>query len=132
MAKDTDGSWLWQRCYACGHRLRFASTGCPQCGENFDGRTMPKRWPEHCDCERCEDARASGAKEETRMSERAPEGAYVYQPHPVSRKDGRLWQVGGIPDGLTREEAQQIADAVNRALAWRALSPPPGVTRREG
>ena len=24
MATD-DGSYLWERCYACGHRLRFAS-----------------------------------------------------------------------------------------------------------
>lgn len=51
------GCWLWSRCYACGHRLRFSSTGCPQCGEEFDGRKQPKRWPEKCDCERCVKAR---------------------------------------------------------------------------
>lgn len=51
------GSWLWERCYACGHRLALASTGCPQCNEMFDGRKEPKRWPEKCDCERCADAR---------------------------------------------------------------------------
>ena len=52
-----DGAYLWERCYACGHRLRFASTGCPQCGEQFDGRKDPKRWPEKCDCARCSEAR---------------------------------------------------------------------------
>lgn len=52
-----DGSYLWERCYSCGHRLRFASTGCPQCGKTFDGRTDPKKWPESCDCPRCVDAR---------------------------------------------------------------------------
>jgi len=54
-----DGCYLWERCYLCGHRLRFASSGCPQCGEEFDGREDPKEWPEHCDCERCEAARAT-------------------------------------------------------------------------
>ena len=52
------GSWLWSRCYKCGHRLRFDSTGCPQCGEDFDGRNAPKKWPEHCECERCVESRA--------------------------------------------------------------------------
>jgi hypothetical protein len=51
------GCWLWERCYQCGHRLRFASTACPQCGEEFDGRNAPKVFPERCDCERCEGAR---------------------------------------------------------------------------
>lgn len=55
---DTDkGSYLWERCYKCGHRLAFASTGCPQCGEDFDGRKDPKKWPESCDCKRCTEAR---------------------------------------------------------------------------
>ncbi len=48
-----DGSYLWERCYGCGHRLRFDSDGCPQCGIHFDGRDDPKVWPEHCDCPRC-------------------------------------------------------------------------------
>jgi len=52
----------------------------------------------------------------------APKGAYVYQPHPVTRKDGRLWHVGGIPDGLTRAEAEVLAAAVNTILAMRASS----------
>lgn len=58
------GCWLWERCYACGHRLRFASTGCPQCGEDFDGRRQPGKgkWPETCDCERCQLARDPTAK----------------------------------------------------------------------
>jgi hypothetical protein len=55
--REETGSWLWSRCYQCGHRLAFASTGCPQCGIDFDGRKMPKRWPEKCDCERCTDAK---------------------------------------------------------------------------
>jgi hypothetical protein len=52
-SKREKGAWLWSRCYACGHRLRFASNGCPQCGEMFDGRKQPKKFPEKCDCERC-------------------------------------------------------------------------------
>ena len=47
----------WSRCYACGHRLALASTGCPQCGEDFDGRKMPRKFPERCECERCTAAR---------------------------------------------------------------------------
>lgn len=39
--KDDDGSYLWERCYECGHRLRFPSDGCPQCGIHFDGRPDP-------------------------------------------------------------------------------------------
>lgn len=54
---DDDGSYLWERCYDCGHRLRFASDGCPQCGIHFDGRKTPKKFPEHCECERCTAAR---------------------------------------------------------------------------
>lgn len=53
------------------------------------------------------------------MSETAPDGVYVYQPHPVTRKDGRLWHIGGLPDGLTREEAREIAAACNRVLELR-------------
>lgn len=56
------GSYLRARCHQCGHRLRpdLMSTGCPQCGEDFDGRPDPKKWPEQCDCERCEAAREGG------------------------------------------------------------------------
>jgi hypothetical protein len=39
------------------------------------------------------------------MSEKAPEGIYVYQPygsvsHPGRAKRGRLWGLGGLPDGV--------------------------------
>lgn len=52
------------------------------------------------------------------MSERAPKGVYVYQPHsPQKRKDGRLWHIGGLPDGLTREEAEAVVEAIN-SIAW--------------
>lgn len=51
------GCWLWARCYACGHRLALDSTACPQCGESFDGRKEPKRFPETCECDRCVKAR---------------------------------------------------------------------------
>lgn len=55
---DADGgSYLWERCYACGHRLRFASDGCPQCGIHFVDGDDPPNWPEDCDCPRCEQAR---------------------------------------------------------------------------
>lgn len=53
-----DGCYLWERCYKCGHRLRFSSSACPQCGITFDGRDDPKKWPERCECERCSEARA--------------------------------------------------------------------------
>jgi predicted RNA-binding Zn-ribbon protein involved in translation (DUF1610 family) len=56
MAKN-DGSYLWERCYSCGHRLAYASDACPQCGIDFDGRNDPKKWPEKCDCPRCVEAR---------------------------------------------------------------------------
>lgn len=35
--RDERGSWMRSQCYACGHTLRFESTGCPQCGEAFHG-----------------------------------------------------------------------------------------------
>jgi len=57
MNEHDDASYLWERCYACGHRLRFASTGCPQCGVTFDGREDPEIWPEQCGCPRCTEAR---------------------------------------------------------------------------
>lgn len=52
------GCWLWSRCYSCGHRLRLDSTACPQCGEEFDGRKQPREWPDKCECDRCDEARA--------------------------------------------------------------------------
>ncbi len=57
MTDNDDGCYLWDRCYACGHRLRFSSSGCPQCGTTFDGREDPKTWPEDCNCARCIAAR---------------------------------------------------------------------------
>ena len=51
--KADEGSYLWKRCYSCGHRLRFASDSCPQCGIHFDGRKAPKHYPERCECDRC-------------------------------------------------------------------------------
>lgn len=56
--KNERGCWLRDRCYKCGHRLRFASTACPQCGEEFHGRDI-KRYPDRCECERCDTSRAS-------------------------------------------------------------------------
>ena len=51
------------------------------------------------------------------MSETVPFGVYVYQPHsPQERKDGRCWQIGGLPEGLTRETAIAIRDAIDRIL----------------
>jgi len=44
-SKSERGVWLRERCYRCGHWLRFPSTACPQCGENFHGRMM-KQYPE--------------------------------------------------------------------------------------
>lgn len=51
-----DGVWLRERCYSCGHRLRFEASACPQCGEEFDGREI-EVFPDACDCRRCAEAR---------------------------------------------------------------------------
>lgn len=55
------------------------------------------------------------------MSEQAPKGIYVYQPDPP-RKDGRMFGLGGLPltcnvKGLTRDEAEAFADALN-GITW--------------
>ena len=57
MSDEDIAGWLWARCYACGHQLAFAASACPQCRQVFDGRKAPKRWPDRCECKRCEDAR---------------------------------------------------------------------------
>lgn len=62
-----DRSYLWERCYRCGHRLAFASTACPQCGEGFDGRDDPNPWPDACDCDRCEGVRKRLATKKPRV-----------------------------------------------------------------
>lgn len=60
------------------------------------------------------------------MSEQAPDGVYVYQPHAVTRADGLLWNVSGLPTGMSREHATQIAEACNRILsADPAVAIPP-------
>lgn len=67
----TDGGFsLWARCYDCGHRLRFEASGCPQCGEHFDGRAEPDVFPDSCDCERCERAREKEAAAREDLGER--------------------------------------------------------------
>lgn len=60
------------------------------------------------------------------MSEQTVRGAYVYQPfgtctHPERATTGRLYGVGNLPlwakcEGLTREEAHAVANALN--LLW--------------
>lgn len=59
LADETDdtGSYLWDRCYGCGHRMAFASTACPQCGIHFEDGDDPPNWPETCACDRCVQAR---------------------------------------------------------------------------
>lgn len=59
VSKEDDGSYLWERCYACGHRLAFASDSCPQCGIHFKDGDDPPNWPEKCQCERCIAARST-------------------------------------------------------------------------
>jgi hypothetical protein len=66
MKEGGDWMWLWQRCYACGHRLRCSASACPQCGESFDGRDEPTTWPEQCRCERCSDVRKTAQEEASR------------------------------------------------------------------
>jgi hypothetical protein len=50
--------WMADRCSACGHRFRFSSTYCPQCGDNaVPPWEEPELWPERCDCDHCVAAR---------------------------------------------------------------------------
>jgi len=58
--KSERGSWLRGQCYACGHRLRFESNACPQCGEEFHGLSV--RMKDTCECPRCVEARAKESK----------------------------------------------------------------------
>jgi hypothetical protein len=51
------------------------------------------------------------------MSDREPTKVYVTQPHPASKKDGKLWRIGGLPADLTKEEAEAIVDAIN-GISW--------------
>ena len=64
--KERGSWWLRNRCYLCGHWLRFDATGCPQCGEEFDGRDAPKRFPRICQCPRCESRAGDEVLAETR------------------------------------------------------------------
>jgi len=55
---EESGCWMYDRCDECGHRLRFESDGCPQCGASFGApwkRTLPE--PDKCYCARCVEAR---------------------------------------------------------------------------
>lgn len=54
------GGWLRGQCYACGHRLRFDSTGCPQCGEEFHGNEVAIN--DVCECPRCSNVRHGSDK----------------------------------------------------------------------
>lgn len=51
------------------------------------------------------------------MSDQQPKKCYVYQPHPVSRKDGLLWAVGGLPIAMSKEDAEVVVDAINE-ISW--------------
>lgn len=44
---------VWFRCFACGHRLAYAATRCPQCETELDDRDPPSVFPERCTCRRC-------------------------------------------------------------------------------
>ena len=55
------------------------------------------------------------------MSQTEKPGIYVYQPLPP-REDGRMYALGGLPygvrfDGLTRDEADVFAEALNE-IGW--------------
>jgi hypothetical protein len=68
------------------------------------------------------------------MTDRAPEGPYIYQPfgsftHPKHNEAGRLWAIGGLHhlatvSGLTKEEAQRVLAAL------RPPTPAPSGDRR--
>ena len=51
------------------------------------------------------------------MSEQAPKGVYMYQPHPVSKRDGQLWAIGGLSTAMFQAEAEAVVDAINN-IAW--------------
>jgi predicted amidophosphoribosyltransferase len=51
---------LLKRCYACGHRLAYSATHCPQCGGEFASMPVQRRpYPDKCQCGRCAAVRAS-------------------------------------------------------------------------
>lgn len=54
--------YLWERCYYCGHRLRFPSTHCPQCTKEFKRGFRIWFWPDKCECERCISARSRATR----------------------------------------------------------------------
>lgn len=47
------------------------------------------------------------------MTQAEPTRPYVYQPHPTSRPDGKLWHVGAMPDGMTKPQAIAIVAVLN-------------------
>ncbi len=50
--------WMSDRCARCGHRLAFASNGCPQCSKDMmPPWDEPAELPDTCQCERCIKAR---------------------------------------------------------------------------
>lgn len=51
-----DGLYLADRCWSCGHRLRFMASHCPQCNVAMKAKD-PKKFPEKCQCDRCTEAR---------------------------------------------------------------------------
>lgn len=58
-----DLCWMMDRCHACGHRLRFEATGCPQClAKAVAPWNEPKEMPDTCKCDRCAIARAGEVK----------------------------------------------------------------------
>ena len=62
-AEEDDGEALvlWSRCYACGHRLAYSASACPQCDVAFDDRSAPEVFPEACECRRCRAARSEAS-----------------------------------------------------------------------
>ena len=58
-----DLCWMMDRCHACGHRLRFEASGCPQCrAKAVAPWNEPKEMPDTCKCDRCAIARAGEVK----------------------------------------------------------------------
>lgn len=58
---EDDMTWMHdERCSACGHRLRFSASHCPQCrAPGVPDWKLPKELPDICECERCVDARSA-------------------------------------------------------------------------
>lgn len=117
-------STLRYRCYACGHRLALASDSCPQCDIAFDSRTPPKRYPETCQCQRCEEER-KGSIDKRRTGEGAKKAWHtrrarrVYEERVIRDCLRSLVTGGHAPERLKEEARALLEEWTERERATR-------------